>query len=159
MIRSLKLYALLTSIYAINSTAERIETFDELKVSYLSGATVTAVVDFGLCKSDSDKYLFGNFRIGQYKNLHVSFSSTNGFHSIEESTAIESFTFLNSGKYLQYNPVNQTNSFSPAGLISELLIRQNGEVYLVFGINNNENPEQKYIFSCEWGSLVLNSIQ
>ena len=161
MNKILKAHVLAISIYTLNSTAGTINTFDELKNSFLSGATITAIVDLSLCKSNFEKSNPQSASsTNQYKNLHASFSSINGFHSLEENTAIESFVFLNSGKYLQYSPTNQTVPLVPAGLISELIIRQNHEINLIYGVKNNGIPEQTYVYTCDWtNGLVLNSHQ
>ena len=160
MNRKRKVSILLTLFTTIGVSATEIKTFSDLKSKFLSGVTINAVINVGQCKPMGDALMAPDcYSSGAYKNLHASFVSGGGYHTIEESTSIEAILFLNSQRVLIYNQANTTTPFSPSGLISELIIRQNDEVYLIYGVSKEGKPEDTCVLSCNWNDLLLNSAE
>ena len=150
----LKLHVFLISMYALNCTAGIITSFDDLKRAYHSGATFTAVIDLRLCKPyPSPDVFIGNIDFS-------SFTPTYVFNSTDKETSQEVFTFISSGTYLKFNPAKPTNPLLTE-LISQLIVRQDGEVSIQFGSNvanaAEEQQEDPSFFICNWEGLVLRS--
>ena len=143
---------------SINSYAEKISNFSELKNKFISGININGVLEIEKCKNTIDPSKTPNsYSRNGYKNLHSRFSSTGGYHQIEEETSTELITFILNQKVLEYQTTNKTAAFFPSFLITEVSVNDKQKVILRYGANIESTHEYTSVFVCDWEALLLNS--